>query len=251
MATENLGEVAELVKQYKANEAEIDRLSKMQAEEGERYEAEAMKIHDWYWRKTRALEDKKDNAVDAIQKERKRLSDVVSTRIETLHQPIKQLKRILTFLRMETKELTIDDEKLKQKDVSWRENYFEPLGCLIDDDFLKVRLYILDNSRPKNKFTLAAVGICGFPESIIKWPSEYVPDFNTWQVPHNIEMRLNVAASVKELKSFLNKRREHLISVIKQNYDEVKAEYLEVISTFKLEDFADLEKEVKNGRNEG
>jgi len=244
-ASEGVKSADSLVEVYKKNETEIDRLSKMRDEEGKRYEAEARKIHDWYWRKTRALEDRKDNDLYAIQKERTRLEDVVSTRIETLYQPIKQIKRILTFLRMETEELTIDDEKLKQKDVSWRETYFEPLGYLIDDDFLKVRLYITDNSRPKNKFTLAVVGICGFPDSIIEWRHGYVHDLDTWHVPHNIVMELKVAASIEELKIFLNKRREHLISLIKQNYDEVKAEYLEVISTFKLEDFEDLEVELE------
>lgn len=231
--------MSELVKRYNENNAEIARLAKVREEEWDNFKKETEKIKSIFWDKQRKLQEKEDNLLGALEKLNNQFYEVTNTRIAILNEPIEKVKRILTFLKMETSDLTIDDEGYKPQ-KSYRDIYFEPLGFLIDDEFLKVKLYIIGNDKPKNKYSLIAIGKCSLPFVSFQYRySSCLPSFGYHDC--DIKTELRSEASVDELKGYYEKRRTQILATCKQNYDEVKAEYLEVRSEYTLADFEGIE----------
>lgn len=232
----------ELVSQYKKNDAEIKRLAEVRHKEREKYSEEIKKIDHSHYEGIRKLERKRDEAADFISSLETQLEEVMGARIENLHRVIAKVGRIKAFLNTNTtRDLEIDDDKAKPNG-RWREDdYFESLGYLINDDFLKVKLYIVENDRPKNKYSLEAIGTCAFREQLISLGYSYGTILNTMDMGLSLAQAFEHLPTVEAIKQYVEKRKDDLIQRCKGNYDEVKSEYLEVIANYSLDDFKELE----------
>lgn len=236
-----MSDVIELIKQYKENDAEIKRLGEVRREERKKSQEEERKIEHFYYERIRKIERKRDEATANISSLNTQLEEVVGTRIENLHEVIAKVKRIKAFLNTDTsRDLEIDDGKAKPH-AHHEDDYFEPLGYLINDDFLKVKLYIVENDRPKNKYTLEAIGTCIFHEDLIDLHYSYGLRLDTSFFGLSLALSLDHRPTVEEIKQYVEKGKEDIMQLCKGNYDEVKKEYLEVIANYSLEDFDELE----------
>lgn len=232
----------ELIEQYRKNKVEIARLASWSEQEQENYSTRDNEILGFYNTKMRKLDDRRDNEISSNEKEWAQFREVMDERVQILSEPLKKVRRIINFLECaaEREDITIDDEKLKP--TRGYQDFFEPLGFLIDDEFLKVKLFIFENRRPKNKYTLAAIGKCAFPESLTEWRKHYGNDFSTYQIGRaEVEETLFVAPTVEAIKERLEKDRDRYVTRCKQNYDDVKTEYLETSENYSLEDFRVLD----------
>ena len=232
----------ELIKQYRHNEAEIKRLRELITEERGNFNKEERKIGDFYHAKIQKLAQKEYEAKKNIKELNRQFTEVTDKRIDNLLKVIVKVKRIKVFLNLDKdRSLEIDDGDLKPKGYWRKDDYFEPLGYLINDDFLVVKLYIVSNDRPKNKYSLEAVGKCHFHNDLIHLPYQYGLTLDTINHGLSLARALKFAPTIEEIKQYIAKGKENIIQACKGDYDEVKTEYLEVINNYSIEDFEGLE----------
>jgi len=229
--------VPTLVEQVQVNSHKIETLEAETKAMRGITEAEIRRLHyDVYQPKIRQLEDARDQATQQVQEEYNQASAQKEMEIEGLQVVINQVRRIFDFLRVEVKDLAIDDDDVK----SYRDRAKENLGYLFDDDYLKIKLFIVENEKPKNKFSLIAMGRCLFGEHLLKLRSGYVTCVHTGH-GYNIEVGIKDMPSVAELQPWLgDSRRQQLITGFTSDYEKVKAEYLDVIEQHTPEEFKEL-----------
>lgn len=162
--------------------------------------------------------------------------------VKSLMEPVKQVERILEFLRIDTtQDLNITDEEIKPPE-RYRERYRENLGVVFNDPYLKIRLFILENDKPKNKYILVLIGKCLFDNGmgdrqLLKLPRDYGIDGAPWgSSPQHI---LKEAASVEDLKTWWHTNGFKKVTWL-PDYLKVKAEYDHVKKTYRLDDFNDF-----------
>ena len=212
-------------------QAEIDRGLKSTETENHRLQ------YDVYSPKIRLLEDARDQLmranVAAYEKER----DQKKQEVEGLYLVVNQVKEILRFLKLETgKSVDINDDDLR----TYREKSKEGLGYIFEDEFLKIKLFIIENDKPKNKYSLVALGRTIFTEEQLKLRFHY--GIHAHAAYHfQLEAVLREGASVKELREWLQKQSQSkLLTDLKGDFDTVKAAYLDTLERYQVEDFREL-----------
>jgi len=229
--------VPTLVEQVQVNSRKIKTLEARDHALRDSTQQEVRRLtYDVYRPKIKQLEDERDRATRQVQSEYDLALDEGKREIEGLQVVINQVRRIFDFLRVEVKDLAIDDDDVKP----YRDRAKESLGYLFDDDYLKIKLYIVENEKPKNKFSLIAMGRCLFGEHLLKLRREYSTGVHTWH-GYNIEVSIRDMPSVAELQPWLaDSRRQQLIIDLTGGYEKVKAEYLDVIEQHTPEEFKEL-----------
>ena len=159
-----------------------------------------------------------------------------------------KVNRIIAYLKLEEKDLEIDTDKIKHHDGN-NDKYLEWLGYLYNDEYLKIRLLIAENDKPKNKYSLLAYGKCLFPDEyydggFLKLPWGYlnISDGDIWTAARtlcgcNIHIGLVDLDTIEKCKTWLQKNRGKLLKSFLDNYQVVKAEYIDAITNYRLEDF--------------
>jgi len=183
----------------------------------------------------RQIENFRDRAIRELEERHVSLQADKAEEILPYSSIITQAERILAMLTLETEPITIGDD-----DVVTYGDAAESLGYLFDDDYLKIKLFIITNDRPKNKYSLIAVGRSIFGEPLIKYPRDCglrIKDFNTG---FKLEAILSFAASTDELKKWLAKHRGDLLGSTLKDYQQVKRQYIAVKQEYTREDFKEL-----------
>jgi len=151
--------------------------------------------------------------------------------------------RILYFLKLQL-DVSWEEEKLS----AYRDKQLVRLGPLYQDEYLDVRLYAVENRRPKNRYTLVAIGRCTFRGSgyddrrgdILELPYTYGCDVNCHGSRANIIQEFIHLPTIDDIKKFAEKRNS-LMKAFLAKYQEVKREYLEILRTYRLEEFTGIE----------
>ncbi len=239
-------EVKTLIQQYQKNSENI---KKIKETHDRKEKARDKKIYhiEWkvYRKKIQALEQERDKEINGIIKEYEKSDKNKDERIENLSRVIYKVDRIREFLRIQ-RERSKNNLKIKNKDVkqykNWGNNkYLEWLGYIFNDDLLKIKLLIVENDKPKNKFSLCAYGKTIFTEKNIEFPYTYSIHLNE-NSGFSLKINLKDAPTIEELKTHLEKNKEHILAYCLRNYEAIKKEYLETISKYKPEDFKQLYK---------
>lgn len=228
----------ELVEQYIENEKQIRDIRNRCDNLRKEAHTEVQRLKwDVYEQKIRALQDERDEKIRYLHKKKDEKIAEADKQIEGLHTTIARVDRIVMFLRVGIKDLTIADTDVK----AYRDKHCESLGYIIDDDLLKIKLFIVENDKPKNKYSLVAVGKCAFNKDLCGLPYSYA-------LPSHEEGWFSLKAcivdrpSIHELKMYLQKWRTTILSRLSGKYAETKSEYCKVLQTYKLEDFEALMK---------
>jgi hypothetical protein len=197
--------------------------------------------YDIYRERIQKLERECEEKVQEVENQGKQTEDIKTAAIVELNKPVLQLKRILDFLRLDrSKDLTVPDDEISFGD-RYKDYYKEALGYLVNDKYLKIKLFIIQNDKPTNKYSLIAVGKCLFYEDLLKLPKYYGGDFHakTWRL--ELKAGLKDAPTVEQLKAWLEKHRENLFPAdFNIKYLEVKTAYEQAIHDYKPDDFAEF-----------
>ncbi len=228
------------VEQFKEHRDKITTLSGTEDEAREAYDNEVGRLkYDVYQGQIRAIERERDEAIGNLTTTHNAIIADLDNQIQEQSVIINQAKRILDFLKLDTeKDLAIPDDGIKLS--QWVEQYQEALGYLYDDDYLKVKAFIIGNRKPKNKYSLVVVGKSIFPEEIIEYPYGYGMDINNWGHYFALQQVVKESASVDDLKAYYSKRRNTILKDTIAEYKKVKAEYEEVKQVYTVADFAEL-----------
>lgn len=195
--------------------------------------------HEVYGDQIRALQNRLHDDLDALNEAHAGVMAEMSARATELCVPIKRLRRVLEFFRLKKFDLAVSPEALKPR-RSHQSPYKEDLGLVVDEEFLKIRLLILENEKPVNKYSLMAYGRCLFHDEQLRLARDYTSTcFYESGLGLQVERRLKDAPRVAELKAYAEKKRDE-IAALKGDYDAVAAEYREVMASYTLEDFAPM-----------
>jgi len=215
----------------------IEELSKARDEEREKRDKEIYHLKwDIYREKIKRIEKERDNAICAVEATRDNAIAEKNQEIQSHHTLIQQAKRILEILSLDENEpLAIGDDEAKLR----TESLSESLGYLLDDDYLKIKLFIVTNRKPKNKYSLIALGRSLFHDVLIKYPDAYIDDLNDLYSRFKLRAILQFASTPDELKAWLAKHPMILKNTLEQ-YNQVKLEYIATKQEYEIDDFKEL-----------
>lgn len=233
----------DLIKQYQENQEKL-KVLEVQSDEFFRVKQEADKqIEHTFWDKEHIIRQERDKEFERFNEGARIYEEKVKQERIELSEIIHKVERIITYLKLKDKDLEIDTATIKHYDRN-KGKYLEWLGYLYGDDFLKVRLLIAENDKPKNKYSLCAYGKCFFPDDLLKLPRSYGLNLSDYHSGCDIKIVINDFDSIDKLKGWLSKNpvtlREKILKDFFVAYQEVKAEYLEAIENYRLEDFQEI-----------
>ena len=222
-----------LLNQDKAHviQTEIDRCLKSTEDENYRLR------YDLYAPKIRALEDERDHIMQGNTADYEKDRDLKQKEIEELYLVVNQVRRILTFLHLERPaDMAINDDDVQ----TYHEKQKVSLGYIYEDDYFRIKLFIVENDKPMNRYSLIALGRTIFTEDQLKLTYGYGLFINI-KKRCQLQEILREGPSVEHLLTWLKKQPEsRLISKLKGDYDEVKAAYQETIEQYQVDDFREL-----------
>lgn len=199
--------------------------------------------YDVYQPKIRAIEEKCRQEIEKVKADALAKHNAKVLDVQTLMEPVRKVERILEFFRLDTRQpIDIADTDVKQND-RYKERYRENWGLVFDDPFLKVRAFVMENDKPKNKYIIVLIGRCLFDSGLgdrplLKLPRDYGLSISEpWgSAPQEI---LKEAATVKELQTWWTSNGMRKVSWI-QDYVAVRAEYEHILKTYRVTDFDDF-----------
>lgn len=230
--------MSELVKQYLENEKQINTLYN---ELHEFMKVKETEIHSVKWNeyepKIRAVMEERDKKIEAIRDQQISKESETRRAISELNIVRDQVNRILLFLqlRARSESFTIEDSEIHAYDG----RHIEILGYIFDDQFLKIKLFIIENSKPKNKYSLIAFGKCLFPESLLKVDRDYGIDTHEDNYC-SLRVLIRDMPTISDLRAYLDRNKSTILAMLVQNYQQVKEDYLDIIEKYRVEDFIDL-----------
>jgi len=198
--------------------------------------------YDVYQPKIRDIEEECRTEVKKVQDAALALHNLKVEQVKTLMIAVHTVERILEFFRLDTKQdLKTTDEDVKYSDRH-QHYYRENLGVVFSDQYLEVRLFILQNDKPTNKYMLVLIGRCLFDNGLgdsplLKLPRDYSINGAAWGAcPQQI---LKEASDVKDLHTWWTAHGFSKVNWLK-DYLTVKSEYEHILKTYKVEDFKDF-----------
>lgn len=245
----------DIIKQYIKNHTEIVRLTDKRDMAVRELNTQKQNVKGIHQEQIEKIEEKRNNIINAIEKQKKAIEQEINAKIGSLQEIKEKVYKIMAYLKIDAKkDLTLNDNDFE---VHGHGNeYSEGLGYLFNDNFLKIKLFIVENNKPKNKFSLIAVGETIFATQRI-YNKEITPlnlfyDYGvflhyTKSGYPALKQNIKDLPTIEELKAYLNRNREEILARCKGNYDVVKQEYLEALKNFSTENFnfMSLVREVK------
>ena len=187
-----------------------------------------------------------DEEIDAIRKRQmdeghrirekaKALTEPLEQGIKDLEPEIQDIKRKIKFLKhrekIEGKKPQFDDESVK----AYHDKELVKLGILYEDEFTIIKLFAAENDRPKNRWTLMALGYTLLRE-LYDMPHEYALPIHMIHGAF-LQKALKHLPTLEEIKAYVERKRESLMQVDGRRYKAVKKAYLDTINNYALEDF--------------
>lgn len=189
------------------------------------------------------LSNKKMEAIRTKQiEEGHRIRDKATALIEPLEQGIKELEpeiqdidQKIKFLKhrekIEGKKPEFDDESVK----TYHDKELVKLGILYKDEFTIIKLFVAENDRPKNRWTLMALGYTLLRE-LYDMPHEYALPIHMIHGAF-LQKALKHLPTLEEIKVYAGVRLENLMRADLVAYEGIKKAYLNTINNYTLEDF--------------
>lgn len=235
------------IEQYQQAKQELERLDAEGTTLRERQDKETDALRDKYWKLKRELSDKKGNEEDKITKRHEKEKEKISKR-EIPHVAItNEHSRIMTMMET-SKDYEKPEFKVYKNDYPRDEkgevirvqrgvclDYpdkieipYVPIDTIKDDKYAKIQIFITDNDKPKNKFSLSAEGHTIFPEKIIKSSYYYGYSFHSDGV--NIIKAMIDKPTKEELKTYYERNKKGILKQFLEEHKKIEQEYENIIA---------------------
>ena len=231
-----------VVEGYLKNQAEIARIN-TEADAAETGVKAQIKLLDQeIYRRQRELDDEKSRSNKVLND---LLTSVQNTRkhtLEPLYEQANHVQHIITLLRLaETiqpvHEINYDEVK------PYHEKYFEWIEYIYNDEFLKIRLLITRNDKPKNKYSLIAYGRDAFRGTKLldnKGIYSYGIHLNDSFGDHSVRVELDSFPEIADAKAYAKKYANKKLKRFITDFEALKKEYQQVTGIYKLSDFEQI-----------
>lgn len=216
---------------------------------------------------TAMIEGKKKEIRDEFDKEISKLEkqkyELIQEKEELLEKKSGQTKSLLDELRTRTDEVdrskhffeyyqnikdishVFDDSKAKPAVKRGKELSLTKYGEFYKDEYLHIKLYITENEKSKNQFSLVAMGLCAFGrDENLSLPYSYgmffIDDLSFGQ--HNIRTVIKDFPSFDLAKRYAENNKSRILKSFLDKYSSVKKFFKATISHFNEDDFQPLQK---------
>ena len=189
-------------------------------------------------REIEAIKERQMDEGNRIQEKVNALMMPLNQGIKELESEIQEVEQKIKFLKhrekIEGKKPQFDDESVK----TYHDKELVKLGILYEDEFTIIKLFAAENDRPKNRWTLMALGYTLLRE-LYDMPHEYALPIHMIHGA-SLQKALKHLPTLEEIKAYVERRRETLMSGDGVTYKEVKKAYLNTVNNYSLEDFKPL-----------
>lgn len=226
-----------LVQQFLENERKILEIHQQIDEQRNQTTEQERQVRNAYWDRINALQKERDNLIDLLREQQELKRKEADQEVSELSKVIAKVDRIIAFLKLKEKDLTIKDEDAKV----YHDRHIESLGYFFNDDYLKIKLFIAENDKPKNKYSLIALGNCFFTDQLIDLRSYHGYGVNIHYTGRcDIQLVIKEAPDICDLNTYLEKRRKKILAGLLEQYKQIKAEYINVLAEYNLDLFEPL-----------
>lgn len=191
----------------------------------------------------KTINDRCFEEVERIHEKVNALTEPIEQGIKELEPEIQGIDRKIEFLKHREKSngktLQLDDEAIKP----YHDRELVKLGTLYEDEFTIIKLFATENDRPKNRWTLMAIGDT-LLRDLLEMPHEYGLPIHIGTYA-DIQIELKHLPTLEEIKAYAEHRRKdlmrgHLVANFSAAYEGVKRAYLDTVNNYSLEDFKPL-----------
>jgi len=223
-----------MIKEYKNNQKEIKKINDNLGKSREKNKKEIYKIrYDIYDKKITALQDERNKKINKLNDEFKKIEIKEKEKIEKLSVHISKVKRILEFIRINKKGVReLDFKAYSYYGYPREKHYLKPIDTIADDKFKKIQVFICENDKPKNKFSLCVVGMTIFNDDVLKIPYSYGLHISKEDGYFNIGLGLKDLPREQELKDFYGKNKDNILKEFLQEHKKAELEYKEVLENY-------------------
>lgn len=183
------------------------------------------------------IEKEKHRLINDIKDDKNRYVEQKKTESNNLDQPIEEVERKIKFLQL-AKEIKNTDVTINDKEMSaystYRDEKLYRKGFFFKDQYMKIKIYIAENDKPVNKYTLFALGNCVFKD-FMDLPDDYGLPVHSDR--GNIKIIIKDLPTVEEINVYLEKNRKSILKNLIDRFNVVKKEYLDAIRDYRLSDF--------------
>ena len=201
-------------------------------------------------RKIGEIEEHFDNIISNIKEETQRIvADIemrkskrvqeLTTQKEQLNVSIAEVQKKIKYLR---KFRDVEGEPLgfKEKEIKpYRDTKILKMGVLYKDNYMLIKLFIIENDKPKNKFSLVAYGKTKLHD-FLDLPYTYGTNVNDSYCGCNIKTIIKDMPTIDELKEYLKRNKNKILESFLGRYKVVVDEYCGCNNHYDLKDFNEV-----------
>lgn len=183
------------------------------------------------------IEEEKERLINDVEQDKNQYVEQKKREISSLDQPIEEVGRKIKFLELAKKiketDVSIDDSEMHTYHT-YRERKLYRKGFFFKDKYMNIKIYIAENDKPVNKYTLFACGSCAFNE-FMSLPYGY--GLPVHGEHGNISIIIKDLPTVEDINAYLKGNKKRILKDLINTYNAVKKEYLDVIRDYRLSDF--------------
>lgn len=226
--------------EYKKSLSNLEKLYKDIEAEKNKNDDVVKKIRDKFWEEKRNVEDRER---DELSKHENGCTECIKA-LEADCKPYEEIedkaKRIFKLIEVikGDKDLTFDVYYYSDRDENGnyiseeRKRSIKPIDTIVSDEFKVINIYIAQNKKPTNKYSLFAAGRTIFnDENLIMRLRNYIQCCHTDHC--NIELILKEMPTEEGLKLWYEKNKSNILKEYLEKHTEMESEYKETVELSK------------------
>ena len=238
------------IKEYKEAEKENKKISKLEESQDEILGKKSGETREKFWDAERKLREQKYKEEEKNEKEMSVFKEKIKKAREPHYKKMGAFKKVLEFIGISKKEREINPQAYvydyprdDRGEVIRTENGYpekerqcvKPFKVIKDDEFAKIGIFIYENDKPKNKFSLCAIGKTIFNEEIMTIP--YSNGLSLRDEGINIRKWIKDMPNKNDLVVYFERNKHRVLKEFLEHHAEVEIEYKEVIKATKTKEW--------------
>lgn len=225
------------ISEYKQSKKEREKIQEAENKYRVTLNKKKNEISDKFWEAERILREQKNKEQSALYDEDTKLDKEFNKQRKPSNEKINAYNRVLKFIGIAkaTEELNprvyfYDYPRGKNGEIvgdQKEQQYIEPFKVIKDDEFVKIKVFISRNDKPKNKYTLCIIGATIFNKEILEVPYSYGLDVRT--EGNNIAVSLKDAPETNDLVIWYEKNKDKILKNFLEEHKKVEEEYIKVV----------------------
>lgn len=234
-----------MIKEYKQSIKELNKLYEIEDKNKENHNEKRSKIQIKYWKLEAQLRNKREIETEIVSKKLEEKTSKIEKQREPHKERVIEFKRIMSFIEINKKEHDLKNfrvykydypqdkkgEVIRTKDGNYPEKQqidYKEFDTLKNNPYLILKVFVTENRKPLNKFSLVVVGNTFFNEDVINIPYSYGLDCQDSKV--NVRVGIKDFPTEKEAQEYYKRNYGKILIDFRTKHVEIEAEYQNAIS---------------------